>query len=498
MRISSRAAGAALALALAMTASTAMADRPSLDLQVRELANTVFTGGLKACKAQNGRLMKLIADPAFGDQAPRIQGLAYMAAIACSPDNGRQALKAARSLVALPVEPAMAWFGHSVLLDDAEQRKAIDDYLTHLYAMIDADPSQQAEWDVWRLQWVLTELRGDPVKEAALLDKLHAVPWTNQTLQDMDRNGWAVSRARRLIETGETARARSALTGVTRVDDLLTVAQDRRFAPLWPDLEADERFDWVKLAEADLAIQRARMKAQPNSLEPVAGVIGGLRSLGRHQEAMALGEAYAARLRKGDTFIDAKDYRSWTLNVLSYVYFDQGRYDEADKIVLEAVGDDRVSQTINRAEMLYTAGKPAESLKALAQVDAKQVSAYGLMWVESGRACAHALLGDKAAAQTELAAMRPRWKDNADALNRTLLCLDAQDEAAALYVKRLDDPAERAGALGAFRTSLPAPVVSPTVQTLEARDEAVRARPDVVAALGKWGRAVKVPLIGDL
>jgi hypothetical protein len=120
------------------------------------------------------------------------------------------------------------------------------------------------------------------------------------------------------------------------------------------------------------------------------------------------------------------------------------------------------------------------------------------MWLDSTRACAKAQLGDKAAAEALLESMRPRWKDNASAVSRTLLCLDAQDEAAALYVKRLEDPTERARVLSAFRTGVPAPVVSPNGKLIEARGEAVRARPEVAAALRKWGRPLTLPLSGDL
>lgn len=498
MRISSRALGVALAMAVAMTTSAARAEKLSLDLQVREVVEDIFQSDFKACKARNGRLLKLIADPQFTQQPPRTQGLAHVAVIVCAPTGGARSVAAARSLVKLTIEPRLTYLGHEILMSDAQERGATDDYLTQLYAAIDADPSLLAEMKVRYLYWILTQVKDDPVKEAALLDRLHTVPWTEPAAQDADRNSWAVRRARRFVEAGEKSKARALLENVTHVDDLLTVAQDRRFEPLWPDLEADGRFAWVKTAEAELASQRARIGAEPNTLEPVSQAIGGLRALGRYDEAVTLAETYAARLRQGDTFTDAEDQRSWLLNSLAYLYFDLGRYDEADKVVLEAVGKDSVSQTINRAEMLNAAGRPTEALKALDKVDAKQTSKYGLMWVESGRVCAHAQLADKAAAQAATAAMRPRWKDNANAMKEALLCLDAQDEAAALYVKRLDDPTERASALSAFRTGLPPPKPAPYATTLEGRDAAVRARPEVVAALNKWGRALTVPLGGDL
>lgn len=498
MRISSRAVGAALAMAVAMTASAAGAERLSFDLQVRELAEKLAGNDFKSCKSLNPRLMKLIGDAQFPSLAPRTQAYAYFAAIGCAPDGGPQAVTAARSLVKLPVDAKLTYFGHSTLLLDAQKRDATGDYLAELHAIIADDPTALEDWEPRHFSWILTEVKDDPVQEAALLDDLHAVPWTHRAMREMDKNGWAVRRARRFVEAGDTPKARALLNGVTSPDSLMEVYQDRRFAPLWPELEADGRFDWVKLVEAALADKEAWMKAEPNTLEPVSEAIGSLRALKRYDEAVALGEAYAARLRKDETFTDGKDQRSWILNNLAYAYFDLGRFDEADKVVVEAMGEDLVSQAINRGVMLNNAGRPDQALKAVEKVPPGQSSKYGLMWLDSTRACAHAQLGNKAAAEALLDSMRPRWKDNASAVSRTLLCLDAQDEAAALYVKRLDDPTERARVLSAFRTSVPAPVVSPNGKLIEARGEAVRARPEVAAALRKWGRPLTLPLSGDL
>ena len=498
MRILSRAMSVALVMAAALTVSTAKAERLSFDLQVRELVEKLGANDFKSCKSLNPRLMKLIGDPRFTSLAPLTQAYAYFAAIGCAQDGGPQAVTAARGLVKLPVDAKLTYFGHSALMRDAQKRGATDEYLAELHAIIAGDPSAIADWEPRYFSWILTQVKNDPVQEAALLDDLHAVPWTSRAMRELDKNGWAVRRARRFVEAGEAPKARALLNGMTSPDSLMEVYQDRRFAPLWSELEAEGRFDWTKLVEVALVDEQAWMKAEPNPLEPVREVIGSLRALKRYDEAAALGETYAARLRKGETFTDAKDQRSWMLNTLAYIHFDLGRYDEADKLVLEAVGEDPVSQAINRAEMLNNAGRAEQALKALDQIDPKQSSKYGVMWIDSGRACAKVQLGDKAGAEALLPSLRTRWKDNASALTDALLCLDAQDEAAALYVRRLEDPVERAGALRAFRSGAPTPARAPQSVLIEARRDAVMARPEVAAALAKWGRALKTPLGGDV
>ena len=497
MKFLSRAGGAALAVALAMTASAARPEKLSLDLELRELVQKVVDSDFKACKSQNPKLLKAMADPRFDQQVPRTRALVLYAVIGCAPKGGEQALAAARRLAALPTDPHLTYVGYLTLMGAARKREATAEYLGALEAIIDADPALLDDWEPRDFSWILDKVRNDPAQESALLDRLHTVPWTSRGARDADQNDWAVLRARRFVEAGEVAKARVLLDKVTRTDSLLAVAQDLRFERLWPQMQADGRFDWIKLVEAELADDQARMKAEPNTLEPAAEAIANLRALSRYDEALALGEAYAARLRQGDTFTDAERYRAWLLNALAYAAFDVGRFEDADKLMVEAIGQDKVSQSINRAEMLDLAGRPALALQALENVAADDTSKYGLMWVDAARVCAKAQLGDKAAAEALLPSMRTRWKDNAKALNRALMCLDARDEVAALYVRRLADPAEREGALQSFRDSRPSPVISPIQAQLRDRRLAIQARPEVQAALSQWGRPLTLPLSGD-
>ena len=497
MPFSSRAGSALLAVVLALGLASARAEEQGLNLQLRELTQTALDSDFKACKAINGKLQKAIADPNFDQLGVHARGLALYVSIACAPKDGDQGVVAARRLIVLPVEPAMLYRGQLTLLIDAHKRDAPAEYVAAIRGIAAADPSLMADWTPRDLGWILRKVKDDPALDASLLDTLHAVPWTDRAAREADANAWAVGRARHLLEAGDDARARAVLAGVTGTRQLAIVAQDRRFERLWPQLEADGRFDWVKLVQAELAVEQARIQAEPNLLEPVSEALGSLRALGRYDEALALGDAYAARLRKGDIFTDAKDQRAWMLNSLAYVYSNLGRVDEADRLMLESTGEDRVSQPINRAGLLNDAGRPAEAMKVLDAVDVKNSSEYGAMWLVSGKACARLQLGDKAAAETLIAGMRGRWKDNPAALTEALICLGAEDEAAALYIRRLDDPAERAGVLDDFRTTRPPPVQAPVYVQHDARRKAILARPEVMAALDKWGRPLTFPLSGS-
>lgn len=498
-RAGSAALGLALTLALSLTAvaPAARAGTPDLGQQLRDLTQVALDSEFKACKSINGKLTKAIADPQFEQLSPDMRGVALYVAIFCAPEKSDQAVTAARRLVKLPVDPRLLYGGQLALIQDAYKREAPADYVAALDAIIEADPTLVADWKPEDVYWILRKVKDDPALEGVLLDHLHAVPWTHADARETDANGWAVRRARRLLEAGDAAKARAVLDGVTSTSQLLIVAQDRRFEPLWPQLQAEGRFDWIKLVQAELAAHQDRIKAEPTLLEPVTQALGDLWALERYDDAVALGDAYAARLRKGDIFTDAKEQRSWLLNQLAQVYYALGRFDAADALMVEATGEDPVSQAINRSEMLDGAGRPAEALKLLQAIDGKKASDYGQMWQISGQACVKFDLGDKAAADTLIAAMRPRWKDNADALGAALLCVGADDELAALYVRRLNDPIERAGVLAQFRNTRPARVEAPVYARREAHRRAIIARPEVVAALSHWGRPLDLPLSGN-
>ena len=89
--------------------------------------------------------------------------------------------------------------------------------------------------------------------------------------------------------------------------------------------------------------------------------------------------------------------------------------------------------------------------------------------------------------------MRENEKASLGALNIALMCAGKDDEAAALYVRRLGDPVERSNALEEMQEYLDPATHTPILRALGARHAAIRARPEVQAAIARVGRVEKQP-----
>lgn len=487
---------AALAVAAALAAP-----EPSTKLmsEVQTAIEAIATGKdqRSACKQAGERLNRIVDDPGFAALPATHRRMALLMAIACAPTDSARAVAAANTLAPIAEMPIEIQTANGVLLDDAGARQDAKPFIAAFDRMVALDPSLFAKTDPGAFYWAISKVEDDPALTETLLRGLRAIPWEDPIGRDAVDHNWALGLARISAEAGDETKAIALLDRATAPGVLMTVAQDRRFERIWPEMEAASRFDWIKVQTADLQHWRDLASGEPKRLLNVSSQIDALRALGRYDEALALGEDYARRLKAGEAFDDADEQRPWVLNAHAYTLYDLGRYDEADKMMVEAQGKgDGISQRINRAELLIDSGNAAQALKVLDAVKEKQGSPYGLMWRDAGLVCAKAQQGDLAGARTVAQTMTPRWKDNPAALTKSLVCAEQADEAAALYVRRLDDPTTRAEALEAFRTGR-APPKTPAFQAaFEARLTAIRKRPDVQAAVARWGRAITVPLAG--
>jgi tetratricopeptide (TPR) repeat protein len=233
----------------------------------------------------------------------------------------------------------------------------------------------------------------------------------------------------------------------------------------------------------------------------VLDVAQALRVLGRNQEALDLLDRVVAQAQTPDAqaqFDDIADQLNWLLNEKAYALYELNRPEEARTAfgLSIAVGEDgqwSVSQVINFASMLQAEGRSADALEVVQTVG--EASPYGRMWVAAVRACAAGNLGRAELRREALAYLREHERDNAAARANALLCVNDLDEAAALYIRRLANPAEREDALLALQTYRrpPRPAL-PQESLLHARLEQVRGRPDVLAAVAAVGRIEEAPL----
>lgn len=308
-----------------------------------------------------------------------------------------------------------------------------------------------------------------------------------------------VDHARLLAAAGQAARARERLQTVIEPRQIMLVRIDRRFDALRGDADFERRLDVAAGAEAALARAHAAAEAGPRKLALVLDEAQALRTLGRTEQALALLDRHiAAAQASAQNYEDVSEQLNWLLNERAYALYDLNRPVEARAAFGLSIGAGEngqwsVSQVINFASMLSAEGRPADALEVLRTVG--RASPYGDMWVAATRACAAAQLGHAAMQAQAMAFLREHTDDNFAAMARAFLCVNDLDGAAALYVRRLNDPQERGEALLALQSYRRPPNRSlPHEALLLERLAQVRARADVRAAVEAVGRIEEVPL----
>lgn len=463
---------------------------------VRELMLKTTRGNKPCPRALAARVDAVVAAPGLEALDGLRRDSALYAVIVCHPLDDPRTLDAAARLDRLSAVKPIVATANLLLLADASRRDDGKAQARAFERIVANDPSQISGKQPWPLYQMLSNLKDDPAAKARTLDLMRGVEWTTEDAHEQVDNGWALQRAELAAEAGDMTLAAAVLDRAREPGVLMTVAQDRRFERLWPEFEAAGRFDWTRIAQADLAHLEEMSRREPGRLDRVVARISALRGLQRYEDARALGADYAERLRRGQRFDDADEQRAWLLNEYAYALADLGDVDAADRLMASAVGDDKISQHVNRAEMLIAAGRPAQALKVLDAADPASGNAYGRMWLDALRVCARAQGGEAGPAAAGLASLNERWRDNPSALTHALLCLGRDDEAAALYIRRFEDPLLRSRVLGALRATPAPPHVTPFVAALHARKAAILARPDVAAAAARIARPLAVPLAG--
>ncbi|MDP1738325.1 MAG: hypothetical protein Q8L23_12915 [Caulobacter sp.] len=474
-----------------------------LDEQVRGLVTPSVNINSSRCGPTFNRLLAAGDNPLFDRLPIETRRLVLRVATGCSRrDPPPRAVALIRRLEPLAEAPDQVADANQILMEEAQKRKDMVEGARRLIRIIDADPDRVAGWwPPYLNQFINGEgVRDNPDIAIPLLQRLTAMTWRDSDSRSAATNYWAGRYGELLIDRGDVAGAQRVLAGMENTQLWMTVAQDRRYASLWAGFQSAGRFDWRKSVESELTANVARRAEKPKQLVLVYEALQLLRQLQRYDDAIALGQAWRARIKDGETFEDGEKYANWVLNELAYALYDTGRSVDGETVFLESIevgeaGTRSVSQRINWAERLNTMGRPLEALAVLETLSPAGASPYGEMWASAGRVCALSQTGGEGTA-TALNTMRPRWQDNPSALTQALVCAGLLDEAAALYVKRLQSPKHRADVLEAFRVVLPPPTLTPRQVELERRRLTVLNRPDVQAALAAVGRAIDLPLAG--
>jgi hypothetical protein len=119
------------------------------------------------------------------------------------------------------------------------------------------------------------------------------------------------------------------------------------------------------------------------------------------------------------------------------------------------------------------------------------------MVLDQIRACSYAQLKDTPAAAKAFADIKRHEEDSPAITIETALCLGDFDEAAAVVIRELNDPLLRDDALNLLQDWTEPLVLSDEERGEQRKLFALRARPDVQAAIERVGRIKSFPIWRD-
>lgn len=329
----------------------------------------------------------------------------------------------------------------------------------------------------FRLADSMVEMGWPGDANVASRDEFRMIALQNR-LEQGDRQG-----ASRLAATIQSPGALLELLLVKKYDGLLDVEQGRL------------QVLTAALAQHDRQTA-ATLESDPRNPELLLNRVQFLRSVGRNSEAVALLDPYFGDVEQT---VALATEGMWLINEAAYALVDLGRGAEAVALMTKLVALDMtqyrelIGPSINHATILLNAGKPEEALAHASLLDRDEngfANAYGRMWMWSAATCALFTLGRTEEADSWLQRMRAQRDDNAAALMRGLLCANDLAAAEQLLITRLEgeDPESTIVAMQDYQPG------TTSTEFLYQRLLAVRARPNVQAALARVGRVLQLPL----
>ncbi|WGS53059.1 hypothetical protein LFL96_33350 [Paraburkholderia sp. D15] len=429
--------------------------------------------GLSICQNANGESQGVYESVSrAGDVAPELRNFEYwqmlMAAAVTTGHNYVAAEALSAALRADPVKAQRIDIGLMWTIMDATHEMNDGGYHRHLL--------QAALWQA--------AYRPDDAAQRAGLQSF----WAELFEYDVDH--------------GETAQAQSYLTAIVDPYQIVRLRADNRYRQALP---GDSRYaDNDVMNRGYLDYLRRQAADQPRSIAARQLLAEALRNSGAPVESLAVIDASIEKINRAPAdrppFDDLTDNLRWMLDARAKALSRLGRWNEALSAAQAARDEanrqkkDLASQTINLGEMLNRLDRPREALRAVRGLDQNTASEYGMTEFAQVKVCAYAQMGEKAKARAAVDALLVNSNLDPESVRSALLCIDDEDRLAQVIVGRLDDPLTRNYELAADQAYAPTPNPTPFLATMAHRLNTVLHRPDVRAALSRYGVVESYPL----
>jgi len=288
-----------------------------------------------------------------------------------------------------------------------------------------------------------------------------------------------------LVQRGDWTGAGDLLRYVDSPRDVEDLLIQRRFAPLWPRLEAQAGPGLANSRESSVREARQLLESAPKDDRSLPRMIEALRYAGRYDEAIAL----LTRLPQtpGD-MAKADEQVGWAVNDLALVLHDAGRKEEADswfsRLNSGSKPDWKISMLINRVELLVGDGKYAQALPLIEEAQTVRGSPYAEQLLRRLRYCSLVRLGRPADAAKLRGDLMAHAKDARAATVDGLICAGEADAAEQMVLANLGDDDFQEDVIRGLQ-QVPLTADDPSVWD---GWQVLRQRPAVAAAFARLGR----------
>lgn len=491
------AAGLVLAMAGGARASQSLEERTARLPLEAQAALGALAAAQQRCDEAAPVLRRVNGDPAFGKLPAELRLMVLETSTACAWTAGQQDVAYDYSRRAVQEEAAVArtWMAHTALSLDLGRTADALEIVTTL-GRTKPEFLKTFELQLLGSLYAMAETLPKPDdKRLAMLEALDKAGWANSDPFG-EPDPFTIERVRLMLGAGRKDDARKAADRLTDPSSIVLLQVDGRYA----DVAGDARdADVVGAFKSRIGRLKLAQGRHPERLSGPVQLAAAHMALGQNEEALAVVDAALKRVDSmpSSAFADHADFHGRLLGIRAETLARLGRVKDADaawKLAAETPfrGGTNFDGMFGRASFLIDVDRPQEALAALSGGDESVLSEHGKASLAAMRACAYAETKERAAYERELAiAKTPAANPVYGMLMNALICGGDLDQAAAVTVRRLQEPTLRGEALLALQQVRWPRTIGDHDRRWNETYDRLRARPDVAAAVKAAGGTVR-------
>jgi hypothetical protein len=249
-----------------------------------------------------------------------------------------------------------------------------------------------------------------------------------------------------LAKRGEVAKAAELLPYIDDPGTIESYLIQKRYAALWPTLEATVGDNLNKVRESSVRAARKEYEENPDSAEKRQFLISALRHAGQLSAAISFRSELPST---GEALSSADSDTGWAFNEVALALHEARRKDEADQLFallneakIDHSGWWRINMIINRLELLVSDGRFDRAMSLIKVTEASAETdgnSYGQQLVRRLKYCTLNGLGRKEEAASFLPELLKHANDAAGPTVDALVCAGQIDEAEKLALASLKE-----------------------------------------------------------